>query len=168
MVTHAPSVQLIYQTSDVVFGEGEGCLIAVWKGPATSAAAERWGEALLDLVDRRPGKCAYVSVILANAPTPPQDVRRSMAKVMSKVEAKLSCLVMVVEGNMIRSSLVRAVLAGMTMLTPRIQPTKICREYQEALAWVRSKIGATEIDFEERLSSSVEHLRQLILAPGVT
>ena len=160
----APTVQLIQQSPGFVLGESEGCLIAIWKGPATLEAAERWAEALIDLVNRRPGNCGYLSIILQNAPTPPQDVRRAMAKVLSNVQTRLSCLVMVVEGNAIRSSLVRAVLAGMTMLLPSIQPTKICREHRESLAWVKTKIGATESDFEERISSSVEHLRRVILA----
>jgi hypothetical protein len=141
------------------FGEREGCLLGVWRGQPTEASFEERNRFMLDLTARLPGRCGYLEVIEPGSKPPSPAARKVAAACMREVGKSLSCVGIVVEGNELRSALVRAVLAGMQLLIRWDHPVRVDKDVVRSAEWVREKIGAKDAGVAARLAESIEILR---------
>ena len=160
----ASSVRIYVAENGSALGEADQCLIAVTRGELTQKLAEQQERALINLANRYPGNCAYISVIEVTAPPPPSELRAQSMQVFRSLGDKVSCIGVVIEGTELRSALIRAVLTGMTMFVPKMPPTRICRDHKDAAKWVVQKTFPGKVDLEHRLTSAIEVIRSKI--PG--
>ncbi len=135
------------------------CVISIWRGEPAKDMAVTLGEVLIETAERHPAGIAYLDVIEAGAPTPSAEVRRIGVENVRRLGDRLIGMATVIEGNELHTALVRAVLTGMILLMPRMQPVKICRNPNEAAAWLRNKLAPSDALLEEQLLSALSGLR---------
>src|SRR5579862_7951644 len=73
-------------------GQFGPCLIVIWRGTVTEAAMLQANEAILNLTQERPGKCAYINVIERKSPTPSAPVRKLAMVGVARPGKALSCM----------------------------------------------------------------------------
>jgi hypothetical protein len=141
-------------------GERERCLFVVWRQQPTRAMFDLRHRALTDLATRHRGKCAYVEVIEPTSKPPTDELRKVAVEIFRKLGRDVSCVGFIMEGNVLRTALVRAILTGMTFLVPQMQPSKVFKRIGDAATWMRPQIGATEPDFDTRFAAAFDYLRK--------
>jgi len=129
-------------------GEFGPCLIAVWRGAVTAEALVVINEKIWNLTQRRPGACAFVTVIEQNSPPPSAPNRKLAMEGLSRPGKALGCKCAVFEGNEFRTALVRAIMTGMALLRRQDQPSKFVKTLPELATWVQAQIRAAggEVD----------------------
>jgi hypothetical protein len=162
-MTPKPDVSIIEVNDVYVLGETERCVLVVWRRQPTKAAFQRRNEAVADLAQRFPARCAYLELIEPTSRPPPSSLRQVSVEVFPKLGATLSCVGVVIEGSQVRSALVRAILTSMTFLIPQFQPYKVFKRRTEMAEWAGPRIGA-EAGFTERLRDAFDLLRAAV--PG--
>ncbi len=141
-------------------GEFGPCLIVVWRGNVTEEALLQINERIWDLTQRRPGNCAFVTVIERDSPPPTAPLRKLAMAGLTRPGDALRCKVAVIEGNELRSALVRAILTGMALLRPQAQPTKFFKDTQDMARWVASQLTAGEaVDLDKEVVRAAEVVR---------
>ncbi|MEO6771683.1 MAG: hypothetical protein ABI467_01510 [Kofleriaceae bacterium] len=141
-------------------GELDRCLLVVWRQQPTRAMFDLRHRALTDLASRHAGQCAYVELIESTSKPPPDELRKVAVEVFRKLGNAVSCVGFVMEGNELRTALVRAILTGMTFLVPQMQPSKVFKRAAAAAAWVRPQLGGAEPELETRLTAAIDYLRR--------
>jgi hypothetical protein len=142
-------------------GEIGPLLIVVWRGQPTEPALLEVNERIWDITQRRSGNCAFITIIERNSPAPPAPLRKLAMTGLTRPGSALSCKVAVIEGNELRNALTRAVLTGMVLLRPQVQPTKFFKNTQEMSLWVKAQLPqANELDRE--IVRAVEVVRNAI------
>ena len=96
---------------------GTACLV-LWRSPVVTERFERQRAALEAMVRRYPARAGFVCVVEANVPVPEDKFRKASIQLVSKLGAKLSCVVCVIEGSGFRAAATRSVLSGMALLLP--------------------------------------------------
>ena len=139
-------------------GEFGPCLIVVWRGNVTEEALLFINERIWDLTQRRPGDCAFVTVIERNSPPPNAPLRKLAMAGLTRPGNALTCKVAVIEGNELRSALVRAILTGMALLRTQAQPTKFFKDTQEMSTWVKSQLKDSP-DLDKEIVRAAEVIR---------
>jgi hypothetical protein len=156
------STTVLETTPGSILGAAENCLIMIWRGVATETMYLRIGEELVTLTQRFPHNCAYLDIVESKATPPSAALRKIAMQNVRRVEDKLGCAVVVIEGSELRSTLVRAVLTGMSLLLPRMRNTKIVRNVDDATAWIKKTLSLQDAEFERRMSGHVEEIRRQI------
>lgn len=136
--------------------ELDACLIVIWRGVVTQAALRRINVEILRLAKLQPGTCAYVNVIEKASPHPAGPERKLAIEGVARPGKSLACMAAVIEGNELRSTVVRAIITGMMLLLPRRQPTKLFKTTNKMAAWVRSQISSVRAS---ELVRAIEILR---------
>jgi hypothetical protein len=75
-------------------------------------------------------------IIPANADPPPDDVRRAINDVLTRLAPSLLCLCWLVEGRGFRAAAVRAALAGLRIARRPPYPTTVASDMIAALRWI--------------------------------
>jgi hypothetical protein len=158
-------VTVIDAAPGYALGEFEHCLLVVWRLQPTAEAFQQRNRRLLDLAGRHPRACAYFEIIEPSSRPPPGELRPLGVEVFSQLGDRLSCIAITVEGSALWSALVRAILTGMTFLTPQFQPYKVFKRLSDAAPWVEPRIGAGS-GFFDRLSPAYETVRRAIPPHG--
>jgi hypothetical protein len=141
-------------------GERDRCLFVVWRQQPTRAMFDLRHRALTDLATRHKGECAYVELIESTSKPPPDELRKVAVEIFRKLGRDVSCVGFVMEGNELRTALVRAILTGMTFLVPQMQPSKVFKRLSDAAVWLRPQIGSIEPGFEARFAAAFDYLRK--------
>jgi hypothetical protein len=134
---------------DWAMGEFGPCLMVRWRGTVTERALLQINEQIVALTQRCPGKCAYINVIEGSSPTPPASLRKLTMEGLNRPGKALGCMVAVIEGNELRSTIVRAILTGMSLLRVQGPPTRFFKSTEEMSVWVRNHLAtvvAAEFD----------------------
>ena len=129
---------------DWAMGEVGPCLIVLWRGVVTEAAVLQINDQILSLTERYPGKCAYLNVIEQSSPPPKAPLRKIVMAGLTRPGKALTCLVAVIEGNPLRSALVRAIMTGMALLGPQGQATKFFGNTADMSLWVNKRLSSAE------------------------
>ena len=155
-------VQVLKTMPGTILAATGNVIIAIWRGIATEEMYRRINDELLQLTTRYPQHCAYMQIIETSAKPPTAAHRKIAMDGVKAVGDKLGCVLVVVEGSEIRSTLVRAVLTGMTLLIPRMQKTKISGRVDDGLAWLKKALGLKDENFEADLIAKVKEIRAQI------
>lgn len=86
--------------------------------------------------ERYPRGLGCLVIIPASAKPPPDDVRRAINGVLTRLEPLLNCLCWQVEGTGFRAAAVRAALAGLRIVHRPPYPTLVASDMSEALRWM--------------------------------
>jgi hypothetical protein len=149
---------VIEVTDRWAMGEFERCVAIVWCGQPDVHALTRRGEELLELTKKFPGNCALVEVVESTAKPPSQEARRVAMEVFRTLGNDLTAIGFVLEGNEMRSAMIRAVITGMLFFLKQPQPSKVFKQLQPMIEWLRPRIHAAD-DFGPRLTAALDHLR---------
>src|SRR5258708_3639900 len=117
-------------------GEIDGCIAVVWHQQPSPDAFRARNEQLIELARKAPGKCALVELVEPQAKPPSQETRRVAMEVFRQLGTDLSAIGFVLEGNEMRSALIRAVLTGMMFFVRQLQPTKVFKHIDDMAEWV--------------------------------
>ena len=164
-MTSKADVSIIEANNVIVLGETEQCLLVVWRRQPTKETFQRRNAAVVDLAARFPSRCAYLELIEPTSTPPPSNLRQVSVEAFPKLGSTLSCIGIVIEGNQIRTTLVRAILTGMTFLIPQFQPYKVFKRRADLAEWTGPRIGSAP-GFADRLHAAFEILRAA--EPGAT
>jgi hypothetical protein len=156
------SLRVLALHRDYAFGEQDGCLIVVWRGQPTEESYEERGRFMADLVGRLRGRCAVIDVVEPSSKPPSPAARKVVARLMKEVGDAVSGAAIVVEGNELRSALVRAVLAGMQLLIRLDHPIRVDKDPLRAAEWARERMQSKDATLAKRLVESIETLRARI------
>jgi hypothetical protein len=131
---------------DWAMGEFGPCLIVIWRGTVTVAALHQVNERIVNLAQRRPGHCAYINVIEKNSPLPSAQTRKLAMEGVEKPGRALTCMAAIIEGNELRSTVVRAIITGMAFLLPKSQPTKMFKDTQQMASWLKKQLPEENLE----------------------
>jgi len=104
-----------------------------------------------------------IAIIPADAKTPSEEARTALAWHLTRV--KLRCLCWCVEGSGFQAGMVRAVLAGLCLVSRRGYPTKVVSELDLAIDWTLSRMG-DQPGRAMRRASAASHIRRQRRAEG--
>jgi hypothetical protein len=146
---------------DWAMGELGPCLIVCWRGPVTEAALLQINDKIFTFTQQHPGKCAYINVIERSSPTPSAELRKMTMAGLNRPGKALGCMVAVIEGHELRSTVVRAILTGMALLRTHGPPTKFFKNTEEMSRWVTTLLAsAVENDFDRDIVRAAEVIRR--------
>ncbi len=165
--TGAPhGLRVLHVDQVFALGEYRRCLLEVYSGEPTLEGFLLRNREIDDLVSRHPGRCAFVDFIEPSSKPPPSEVRPVAMQAIAKAGKNLSCVAAVLEGSNIRTALVRAVLAGMALLVPGRQPSKVFKGTTEVAAWVAPHVQEDNAEFKSGLVDALAYLRAQVRAQG--
>jgi len=125
-------------------GEMGPCLIVVVRGALTEQVVLQINEGIWNITQRLPGQCGYINVIESTSPPPNAGLRKLIMAGLERPGLALACLAAVIEGSEFRLTLVRAILAGMALLRPSKQPSKVFKHTHETSLWVKKQLGGDD------------------------
>ncbi len=97
------------------------------------AAIEQCGR---DLIARNATGIAALVIIPSVAKPPPDEVRKAISNLMTRVGADLRCACWLVEGTGFRAAAVRAALASLQLVVRSSYPTRVCATIEDAIGWI--------------------------------
>jgi hypothetical protein len=86
--------------------------------------------------EQHPRGLGCLVIIPANANPPPDNVRRAINDVLTRLSPSLLCLCWLVEGKGFRAAAVRAALAGLRIVRRPPYPTTVASDMISALRWM--------------------------------
>lgn len=93
--------------------------------------AKQWPEGL-----------GVVVVVPAGARRPPEDTRKAIDGVLTRLSAKLKALVWVVEGSGFKAAATRGVIMGLSLYGKRAYPTHVASSLTDGLSWLLPMLPA--------------------------
>jgi hypothetical protein len=156
------ALRILEVDKSYAFGELHGCLLGVWRGQPDEASFQQRGRYMIDLASRLPGRCGYLEVIEPSSKPPSRAARNVAVQSMKEVGKSLAAVAMVVEGNELRSTLVRAVVTGMLLVFRSDQPMRVDKQLLRSAEWVCGKMESNEPHLPARLVEAIEKLRASI------
>jgi len=154
-------LQVIEITDKWAMGEFARCLVVVWRGQPNADSFRFRNEKLKDLVGRERGHCALVEIVEQGSTPPTDQDRRVAMEVFKDLGKDLSGVGFALEGSAMRTTLTRAILAGMGFFVKQMQPAKVFKHASDTAAWVRPLVNGDEA-FEAGLVGAIEDLRKSI------
>jgi hypothetical protein len=137
-------------------------LIQLWRGPATLQAAERWlelGEAFLLQSGDEP--CSSLSIVESRSPPPTEKVRLAMAAGFRGLAPRMRHQVVVAEGSVMRSALVRGVGLALSTLSSSSLPLEFVASLNEAAVMLAPDLSPAAGGVEG-LKGAVSNLRSQV------
>jgi hypothetical protein len=107
---------------------------AVWRHSITTAHVRSVLSASQGASQRFPGEAVLAMLIEEKIPVPGDDVRKAMLEWI-RAGKGLRCTVVVAEGSGFQQSLIRSVIAGLTLVVRPFAPLKVVATGAEAAAW---------------------------------
>lgn len=137
-------------------------LIQLWRGPATLLAAEQWRKAGEEFLRESGGKpCSTLSIVESNSPPPAEKVRLVLSASFQALAARMRHQIVVAEGSVSRSALVRAVGLALSNLSSASLPLEVAVSLDEAALTLAPDLSASPRG-AERLKTAVSELRMRI------
>ena len=160
-----PGLRVIEVTAKWALGEFDQCVAVVWAGKPDPESMMQRSRALEELCRRSPGRCALIEVVEATSKPPVDETRRVAMEVFRRLGNDLTAIAFVVEGNPVRTTLVRAIITGMLFFVKQPQPSKVFGRISDLAEWVRLKIGVDDPHFGATVAAVFEHLRYRLHHP---
>jgi len=137
-------------------------LIQLWRGPATLHAAEQWleaGEAFLRQSGNQP--CCSLSIVESRSPPPTEKVRLAMAAGFRGLAPRMRHQIVVAEGSVIRSALVRGVGLALSSMSSSSLPLEYVASLDDAAVTLAPHLSPAA-GGPEGLKSAVSNLRSQV------
>lgn len=137
---------------------------AVWRQQVTTAHVRSVVSASQGVTQRFPGEAVLALLMEAKIPAPGDDVRKAMTEWI-RAGKGLRCTVIVAEGSGFQQSLVRSVIAGLTLVVRPSAPLKVVSTVGEGAVWAAKQgtpAGGTTV--ERAVREALEATRAKIAA----
>ena len=144
-------------------GELDRCVLVVWRLQPDEQTMRTRAAALLELCSKYEGKCALVEIVEPTSKPPNEATRRVAMEVFRDLGPRLSFITFALEGDQLRTAVVRAIITAMLFFVKQPQPTKVCKSLAEATSWVRARLDGPP-DLEDQLARGFDDLRRSIPA----
>lgn len=148
--------RVIHFDSDCLMAVHDRLAIAIWAGGVTDERArltERVGRLALSLT----GRAGLVGVVEASASPPGVDTRAVTTAINAKLVADGAVGVAgIVAGQGFRASATRAVITGLSLLSPEPYPFKVFCDASRAVHWISQALAAVgDEELDHRASVEV-------------
>lgn len=152
------------RNDQVAIGAYENLLIIVWFQMPTMEAFGLVESATADLIERHASGIGLLIVIGENNDKPPpQAVRRRNAELVARYEGKIWGMARVVEGDGLKTGVVRFVLSTMDLLSSSSVKEKTVEDVSAAVRWLTSLQPRLH---ERGILNEIEKLRRGMPARG--
>ena len=142
-------------------------LIQLWRGPATLAAAESWFELGKKFWSESGGQpCSNLSIVESNSPPPADKVRQALSAAFDGLAAHMRHQIVVAEGSVARSALVRGVGLTLSNFSSSSLTLKVAVSLDEAAMTLAPDLSP-EAGGAPGLKAAVAALRARISSFGV-
>jgi hypothetical protein len=118
-------VRIALSTSDAVMAGWGRVVLVIWRGRTTVADLRRAEQFLGEHVARCQDFALVLTLVDARAPLPPLESRRALIGLLQRANGKVERSALVVEGDWLRSTSVRAVVAGATFFSRPNYPHRV-------------------------------------------
>ena len=153
----------IVRNEQVAIGSHDNVLIIVWNQMPTMEAFGLVESATADLIERNVSGIGLLIVIVENNDKPPpQSVRRRNAELVARYEGKIWAMARVIEGDGLKTGVVRFVLSTMDLLSSSSMKEKTVEDVGDAVKWLHSIHPRLH---ERGVLNEVEKLRRGMAAP---
>lgn len=142
-----------------------GVLIAVWSGEMRVDAVREAAAEARRLTERSPGEVGFLNLVARGTPPPGEDVRAELQRMRREGPGALRCAAIVAEIGGFGGSAVRAVVAGLVMVTRPGFPMKAHGSVAEAAAWIADQAGPGGVT-ASAITAAVDAMRARVGAPG--
>ncbi len=148
------AARVIESNSEWALGAVGNIMVAIYRGPGTVSKIRRTGELLKEVTQEYPGNCCFLSVIEIGSKAPDNEARELARAAMKSVGKNLKCVAYVLEGDSMRATLARTVLAGISFFSSTVD-TDFFSDIGRAERWMKSKLKNTPTN----LAAEVENIR---------
>lgn len=155
------SLRVIEASERWALGELDRCVLVVWRLQPDEATMRARAAALRELCAKYEGRCALVELVEPTSKPPNEATRRVAMEVFRDLGTRLSLITFTLEGDQIRTAVVRAIITAMLFFVKQPQPTKVCKTIAEAASWVRTRVDDSP-DLEQQLTRGLDDLRRSI------
>jgi hypothetical protein len=140
----------------------DGVMIQLWRGPATLQAAQDWLEAGEAFVLESAGRlCSNLSIVESSSPPPADNVRLALAASFQALAPRMRHQIVVAEGSVSRSALVRAVGLTLSNLSVSSLPLHFAVSLDEAALTIAPDLSR-RAGGADALKNAVSDLRMRI------
>lgn len=115
--------------------------VSVARGEPTTHDAAMQANAIRQVVDLNPGKCAWLCFIEPSSPKPSSEFQSKVTQMLESVGPKLGAAAYVIEGKGARNVFVRMIMTRMTAIKGVPQATKYFENATSAEEWIRTTIA---------------------------
>lgn len=118
-------VRIAHSTHDAVLAGWGRVVLVIWRGTTTVADVRRVEQFLGEHVVRCKDFALALTLVDAHAPLPSLESRRAIVGLLQRANGKIERSALVVEGDWLRSTSVRAVVAGATFFSRPNYPHRV-------------------------------------------
>ncbi len=142
-------------------------LIQLWRGPATLAGAQSWFALGKKFASESGGLlCSNLSIVESNSPPPADKVRQALSAAFDGMATCMRHQIVVAEGSVARSALVRGVGLSLSNLSTSSLALKVAVSLDEAALTLAPDLSP-DAGGAEGLKAAVADLRARISSYGV-
>jgi len=146
--------------ASTIIGTWDRLLLAIWRGEATSEAAQKLLKAGRDFVAARGAHPVnYLAIIESRSPPPADKVRKELSACFREFAPAMKHQIFVGEGSGFRAALVRGVGLAVSTLAPSLLPFKFAGSLDEAALTIAPHLS-TQAGGAEGLKAAVAQLRR--------
>jgi hypothetical protein len=118
--------------------------ISVWRGKPSMPDFDIQYGAINQVVEKNPGKCAFLSIIEQTSPRPSKEFEQCATRMFHNFGKRLSAVGYIMEGSDIRRAFVIAIMTSITVLKSTPQPTQAFTDLHSAEKWFRDHLHLRE------------------------
>ena len=133
-------MRALEETPDYAMASFENIFVTIWRQRTSLLALEQLAKHLLALAALQPAGLGIVIIVPANSPPPPNEVRARLAAAISaapQVKASAVCF----EGSGLRATIVRSVVAGLTILSRPSYPHRVFGTLEEGVGFINTQLN---------------------------
>lgn len=165
MASPVSPLRIVSVDKDHGIGAWGPMTIAVWRGIVTPLAVSRALESMRIVMRDHSGEAMAVHVVEDVAPVPDDVARTALLKLLKASGEGLCCATIVGEGDGFSNSVVRTIVAGLTLVIRPGAPMKVFGTAGEAAVWAitkrppRCKSSLSATDFVTAIEATRQSLK---------
>jgi hypothetical protein len=145
---------VIHATSkDNVIATYRALILLIWREGVDVAAAEQYRKIAVGLGHKFPAGTGSIQIVEPASSVPSSEVRNILASVPEQLGAVPTFVAVVAEGESLRSSLVRGVVTGVSLLMRKRLPMGVFSDLREAAAFAAKQLPSAGYSAEEIVSA---------------
>lgn len=121
-------------------------LLVLWRGAPTTARLELLAGMTERMIAAHPDGFFELQVIEPSSPPPDSKVRQGSAAVLRRMGGVARGIAFVVEGDSVRSGIVRTILRALSLLSRSAVPQRFYAELPRALEWAEQELRLSEAE----------------------
>lgn len=114
--------------------------VSVARGEPSTHDADMQANAIRQVAEQNPGKCAWLCFIEPSSPKPSPEFQSKVTQMLESVGTKLGAAAYVIEGKGARNVFVRMIMTRMTAIKGVPQATKYFESAKSAEDWIRMTV----------------------------